>query len=162
MKKRRHYAHHDPEIRQFIESIVDYSPKEIEINNDALHIFVSEIKNQCGGEYNPATIYETVITIKHLRQNGKFISILDDEEFCGLRQLLDAKMKALSKQGHGMSKKQADMITEEQENIMWEKGSLVMTYPQQLLDTLLYQFVLHFGLRAGQEHRNLRVVRKAR
>ena len=48
----RDSAHHDPEIRQFVENIADYSTKEIEINNNALSVFVSEIKNICGGDYN--------------------------------------------------------------------------------------------------------------
>ena len=39
-------------------------------------------------------------------------------------------MKALSKQGHGMSKKQADIVTEEQENSTWEKGVLGINYSQ--------------------------------
>ena len=49
----------------------------------------------------------------------------------------------------------ADIITEEQENIMWEKGLLGINYPQ-LLDRMLYQIGLNFALYAGQEHRNLR------
>ena len=76
------------------------------MKNDALHFFVSEIKNQCRGEYKPDTNYKIIIAIEHnLRQNGKFISILVEKEYCGLRQILDAKMKALSRQGHGMSKR---------------------------------------------------------
>ena len=33
----------------------------------------------------------------HLRQNGRFASILDEKEYCGFGQIIDAKLKALSK-----------------------------------------------------------------
>ena len=75
-------------------------------------VFVSEIKNQYRGEYKPDINYKIIIAIEHNhRQTVKFIIILAEKEYCGLRQILDAKMEALSKQGHGMSEKQADNIT---------------------------------------------------
>ena len=61
-------------------------------------------------------------------------------------------MTALSKQCHEMNKKQADIITEEQVNIMRKKGLLSIYYPQ-LLDTMLYQIELNFALCTGQEHK---------
>ena len=83
--------------------------------------------------------------------------MLDEKEYCGLGQIIDAKLKALSKEGQGIIKKQGDITAKEQENIMWEKGLLCMNYPQQLLDTMLYQKIgLNFALCARQEHRNLR------
>ena len=101
-KERRHSVHYDPGIRQFVENIVDYSQKKYK-NIDALQFSVSEIKNQSIGEYKPDTIYGIVIAIEHhLGQNGKFMSIWDNKEHCGLR--LDAKRATLSTHGHGMSK----------------------------------------------------------
>ena len=48
-----------------------------------------------------------------------------DEVGCeGMRRILDARMKDLSKQGLGMRRKTADVIIEEQEDIMWQKGIL--------------------------------------
>jgi len=84
------------------------------------------------------------------------LNLLDDVNFAGLRNILDAKMKNLSKKGLGTGRKQAEIITEDQENCMWKTGILGTNTPQKLLDTLLFQLGLHFALRAGQEHRNLR------
>ncbi|XP_062611454.1 zinc finger MYM-type protein 2-like isoform X2 [Saccostrea cucullata] len=128
-----------------------------ELNNQ-LTSFVTELKTLKGNDYKPNSLYEIIVAIQHhLRSNGKFISLLDDSEFSDLRAILDAKMKELSKLGLGINKKQALVITEEQENIMWEKEILGSQSPQQLLDTMVYLIGLNFALRAGQEHRNLRV-----
>ncbi|KAK3107580.1 hypothetical protein FSP39_017646 [Pinctada imbricata] len=40
---------------------------------------------------------------------------------------------------------------------MWKKGVLGTDTPAKLIDILVYSFGLHFALRAGQEHRNLRI-----
>lgn len=65
-------------------------------------------------------------------------------------------MKELSSRGFGLDKKKAEIITAEQEDIMWRKGILGRDRPAKILDTVLSQLGLHFSLRAGQEHRYLR------
>jgi hypothetical protein len=47
-------------------------------------------------------------------------------------------MKQLSKQGLGMQRGSAAIISEEQENELWNKRILGTETPQMLLDTLLY------------------------
>jgi hypothetical protein len=64
-------------------------------------------------------------------------------------------MKETARSGLGSSKRQAEIITAEQETLLWEKGLLGSDSPAHLLDTI-FSFGLHFVLRAGQEHRNLR------
>lgn len=66
------------------------------------------------------------------------MSFLDDTEFNTMREVLDPKMKSLSKQGIGLTRRQADIISIDQENIMWQKGMLGTDSPKRLLDTLLY------------------------
>ena len=115
-------------------------------------------KNQQGGDYMPNTLYEIAAAIQHhIRQTGRFVSFFDDQCFEKMRKVLDAKMKELSKRGLGLEKKKADVISTEQEEIMWQNGILGTDTPQKLLDTLVYSLGLNFALRAGQEHRNLRV-----
>jgi hypothetical protein len=80
---------------------------------------------------------------------------MDDKSFDGMRRILDSKMKELSSRGLGIERRRAEVISEEQEDIMWSKGILGTDSPQKLLDTLVYLLGLHFALRAGQEHRNL-------
>ena len=70
-----------------------------------------------------------------MRKEGRFISILDDKTFQGLRSVLDSKMKELSSRGLGLDKKRAEVISAEQEDIMWCEGILGRDTPQKLLDT---------------------------
>ncbi|XP_021360810.1 zinc finger MYM-type protein 2-like [Mizuhopecten yessoensis] len=141
-------------LKNFPNNLLDLPVSDI---NEALTYFVAEVRNKNGEEYRPNTLYELIISIQHyFRQNGRFVNILDDTEFAGLRGVLDARMKNLAKQGLGINKKQAEIITEEQEQLMWEKGVLGTDTPEKLLNTLVYQLGLNLSLRAGQEHRNLR------
>ena len=55
------------------------------------------------------------------------------------------------------ARNQAIVISVEQENDLWERKILGDASPKQLVDTLLYLFGVHFALRAGVEHRSLRV-----
>ena len=125
--------------------------------NECLSYFVAEIKNEKGTEYRPNTLYEIVIAIQqYFRRNNRFVSFMNDNNFDGMRKVLDGKMKSMSKQGIGNIRKQADVITLDQENELWEKNILGTGTPRQLLDTLVYLLGLHFALRAAEEHRNLR------
>lgn len=126
--------------------------------SEALSYFVAEVRNQSGEEYRPSTLYELVVAIQHhLRKTGRLVSVLDDDAFEGMRRVLDAKMKELSSRGIGIDRKRADVISDEQEEILWTRQMLGTDTPQRLLDTVVFQLGLHFALRAGREHRNLRV-----
>lgn len=123
----------------------------------ALGAFVFEIRKENGDEYRGNTIYEIVVAIQHyLRENGRFLTLLDDVEFEGMRQKLDKKMKELAAKGVGIDKQQSCVISVESEEKMWANGILGSDTPDKLRDTLLYLLGLNFALRGGQEHYCLR------
>ncbi|XP_033736605.1 uncharacterized protein KIAA1958-like [Pecten maximus] len=125
--------------------------------NEALSFFIGEVRSEAGSEYRPNTIYELVVSIQHhFRTNGRFISFLDDQSFAGMKAVLDSKMKELSKKGMGLQRRQADVISQVQEEDMWRTNILGSDAPQKLLDTMVFMIGLNFALLAGQEHRNLR------
>lgn len=64
-------------------------------------------------------------------------------------------MKEVSKTGLGSLHRRADIISPEQESILWGKDLLGSNTPTKMLDTLVFSFGLNFALSAGQEHRNL-------
>ena len=65
-------------------------------------------------------------------------------------------MKEKASQGIGIVVNKANFISEEQENYLWENGSLGSENGELLCHTLVWVFGMQFALRAGQEHRNLR------
>lgn len=66
-------------------------------------------------------------------------------------------MKRLRSLGIGISTKQAEPITDAEEERLWMQGKLGPDTPHSLLDTMVYMCCLYFALRSGQEHRNLSV-----
>ncbi|KAK6186295.1 hypothetical protein SNE40_008360 [Patella caerulea] len=65
-------------------------------------------------------------------------------------------MKKISNMGLGNLRKQAEPITDNEEEQMWKCGVLGSHNPRLLVNTLIYLNGLHFSLRSGQEHRKLR------
>lgn len=63
--------------------------------------------------------------MRYVRWNGRpNIDFFKDPEFSNFRASLDAEMKQLQSQGEGSKKKQAELLIEKDENILWEKGYL--------------------------------------
>ena len=82
--------------------------------------------------------------------------LLNDDKFCFLKDTLDAMMKESASDGLGLTKKQGEVITLDEEEQLWSKGVLGDSSPQQLLDTIVYLFGIHLAFRGGSEHRRLR------
>ena len=95
--------------------------------------------------------------MRHIRLNGNpSLDIFKDAEFAQFRQTLDAEMKRLQKLGLGSNRKQAEPLTESDEEIQWQKGCLGDYSPEALVNTMVFMCGLYFALRSGSEHRNLR------
>lgn len=64
-------------------------------------------------------------------------------------------MKKKTNENVGGPPKQADTITEKEEEVLWSKGVVGSDTPDTLVDTILYLIGIHFALRVGQEHRDI-------
>ncbi|CAC5391425.1 unnamed protein product [Mytilus coruscus] len=129
---RHQFRHGRPETAKSLQNKIEESvPK-------------NSVKNINGGYY------------RHQRSSS--INFFTDPEFLRARQVLDAVMKERATEGLGANtRKQADVISVDEEKSLYDKGILGVDNPQQLLDTLLYLCGLHFALRGGTEHRRLRL-----
>ena len=66
-------------------------------------------------------------------------------------------MKRLQREGLGTKKKQAEVISEEEEDLLWQNGLLGEENQKMLLNTVIFYNDLYFALRSGQEHQQLRL-----
>lgn len=64
-------------------------------------------------------------------------------------------MKELTSKGISCKKKQAQPITPEMENTLWEKENFSRNTGQGLINIVFWYSSKMFGLRGSDEHRNL-------
>ena len=119
--------------------------------------FILEARKKNGDPYPPNTLYHIVMgLVRHLRWSGRNIDVLKDKEFANFRASLDAEMKRLQSTGLGSTKRQAEVISVQEEDILWQQGLLSDSSPQVLLDAMVFYCGMYFALRSDKEHRQLR------
>jgi hypothetical protein len=94
---------------------------------------------------------------RFIRETRPDVNLFKDPAFAGFQRTLDGELKRLRSLGLGVKKKQAEPISIEEENLLWERGLLGEGNPQALLDTVLFLCGIHFALRSGEEHRSLQL-----
>ena len=118
--------------------------------NRSLALFVCEVRKANGSKYPPNTLHGMVASIQHyLKRKKRIVRLFNDDKFCFLRDALDAMMKESASDGLGLTKKQGEVITLDEEEQLWSKGVLGDSNPQQLLDTIVYLFGIHFALKGN-------------
>ena len=96
--------------------------------------------------------------MRHLHWNGHpDIDFFSDHDFADFKNSLDAEMKHLQSKGLGSKKRQAELLSQNEEEVLWRKGFLGDKDPQILLDTIVLCNGLYFALRSRREHRQLRL-----
>ena len=129
--------------------------------NKLMARFVQEVKRKDGKDYPPSSLNNIVAAIqRHLRENGRpEVNFYDKHSaaFDLLRKSLDARMKALTRIGVGTVKRQAQPVTPEMENTLWEKGIFSHETSKGLLNVVFWYTCKLFGLRAADEHKRLEV-----
>ena len=80
--------------------------------------------------------------MRHLRSCGKpAIHFFANSEFADFKASLDSEIKCLQSKGMGSSKKRAEVLTDEEEEMLWIKGLLGNSSPQAILSMVFYSLL---------------------
>ena len=112
-----------------------------------------------GTEYPPNTLYHIVYGLmRHLHQNSMpNVDFFKEKAYTDICTTLDAEMKHLKLLEIGAMKRQAEVLTEDEEKLLWRKGVLGYHSPKLLLNTVFFFFNrVCSALRSGEEQRQLR------
>ena len=146
--------HRERETRDKMPEIQQMTTSEL---THWLSRFVVEVRKVDGTEYPPNSLYHICAGIQRcLRDSGRILDLFTDLSFTPFQNSLDGEMKRLQSSGLGTKKRQAEVISVDEEEKLWSTGQLGDSNPQQLLDTMVYYCGLYFALRSGREHRQLR------
>ena len=138
---------------------------EPEIVSKWLQKFVLETSQESGDPYPPKSLYAILCGLYQISQsNGVSFNFLDkkDTRFAVLYRTFDSIFSTLHSQGVGTSKKSAEVIPIEEEEMLIDSKVLSMDDPESLLYKAFFYVGLHCCLRGGQEHRSLLVEQFAR
>ena len=93
---------------------------------------------------------------KFINEKGIDWKLVEGVNFLELRTVLDNLMKDRAQRNIGVVRRQAEFISSNFEEKLWEKNVLGEANANQLRDTVLFLIGINFGLRAGDEHYDLR------
>jgi len=97
---------------------------------------------------------QTYFTIRHLGEHSYGTSVARGAEFANTMKTLSAKGKQLKKEGKGNKDAAADQLTDQEIEMLYQKGQLGNCTPSSLINTLWLNNTTHFGIRGGgTEHR---------
>ena len=141
-----------PDILAVYNDVDEMSASDV---NYCLKLFVHEVRKVNNERYNPESLRGLFLAIQsyYRFQLGKDWNFLTDKIFKEARDALDTAMKMCSKEAQTSRKSQP--ISEDIEELLWEKGYLGDNTPKVLQRTLCYLLGVHLGLRGGDEQRCL-------
>ncbi len=125
-----------------------------------MRYFVLEARSHDGNKYPPGTIRSILSGLNRILRASKApFSIFDktNPAFRELQLTLDTLTSNLHREGLGVTKNSAIVISSEHEDLFWEKDVLGFKSPKALQRAVFYSVGLQFVLRGVAEHHDLQV-----
>ena len=82
-----------------------------------------------------------------------------NREYRDLHNVLERRYRELHEKGVGTSRRQAEVISVEEEEALWRNRALGTESPLSLLNAVFFYNGMYFVLRGGEEHRGLTLSR---
>ena len=119
--------------------------------------FVLAARTKTGKDYEPSSLRGILASVeRHLSRYSYGKTIFKDSDFKKTRDALKAKQKELKRHGLGNRPKATTALTDDEIEILFDKKLLGLSSPQALLNTVLLNNMIHFGLRGCKEQKELR------
>ncbi|XP_011408773.1 PREDICTED: uncharacterized protein KIAA1958-like [Amphimedon queenslandica] len=125
-----------------------------------LCLFTLEARKVDGERYPPSILRNLLSGLnREFVKNKVTFGIFDknDHRFTELRNTLDSVNSQLHRDGIGVSTNHAEVLTVQDEDLCWEKGTLGVSSLTVLQHTVFFYIGLHFVLRSVQEQYDLMV-----
>ena len=147
-------------VAQVIPSIRECSEQEL---GKWLQHYVLEVRKQNGEEYPYKTLYKLCCGIQRVYNDstdGTYrppVKIFDptNQHFYRFYHSLDSKMAELQHAGIGIETNQADIITDEDINQLWETDTISISESKGLSYGVYFYNNICFGMRSADEHRSV-------
>jgi len=106
--------------------------------NYLLKFFIHEVRRIDGQKYPRDSLKQLFAGIQYYFRNTlkKPFSLFTDEVFSDARNSLDAAMKQACQENRGVRKRKANVISSNDESLLWERGIFVYHFPMLL--TMFY------------------------
>ncbi|XP_069140278.1 uncharacterized protein [Argopecten irradians] len=145
-----------------IPTVQQFGSMQPQILDSFLCKFVMEVRNKDGNRYPKDSLHNLCAGISRfvrLVLKRPDLNFLDSKNlnFHHFQHTLKSQMKLSEDMGIKTDKKQSQPITKDQERMLWTKRVLNMDTALGLSRAVYYYNCKVFGVRAREEHRNLRV-----
>lgn len=115
------------------------------------------LKKKNNENYEPNTVVNYHNALKRkLDDEGYPYDISTNEKFALSRKVLESKKKELKRDGKGNLKNKAECLSQDQEELLWERGAMGFENGEKLQNLIWFMFTKCFGFRGSQEARQLR------
>lgn len=123
--------------------------------------FIIEARQRNGNPYCPKTLLQLATNLQSyaLKENPNSCRFMDSKNpaYKPFHNALNNISKRLLSDGIGATKNQARVVTPDEENKLWEKGTIGTHSPNALLNAIFFYCGMYFCLRGGEEHRELKM-----